>query len=188
MMLLVRIAPGSVWGLRAAWVVAALLLCTNAGLPSRARAQTEPRTINLALGLGSGYERGAGYSLLDGRRSPVFVEAAIRTYDEEDPVLVLGGSLRFELEQSMGLAFVPRAELRYPGSFLELRPGIAVPVFVSPELMLGPEISLTARMGGRRGMGFFVMGSLAAFIVGGDVPEDSTVMMLNLQLGIDLQL
>jgi len=179
----VRIAPGSVWGLAPGWVVAALLLC---GLPSSASAQAQ--TLNLALGVGSGYERGTGYSLLEGRRSPVFVEAALRTYNEEDPVLVLGGSLRFELEQSIGLAMVPRAELRYPGSFLELRPGIAVPIFVSPALMLGPEISLAARMGGRRGLGFFMMGTLAAFIVGGDVPDDSTVMMFNLQLGIDLQL
>jgi hypothetical protein len=186
MVVSVRIAPGSVWGLGPGSMVAALLLCASSLLASSASAQSQ--IMNLALGVGSGYERGAGYSLLEGRRSPVFVEAALRTYNDEDPVLVLGGSLRFELEQTLGLALVPRAELRYPGSFLELRPGIAVPVFVTPELMLGPEVSLMARMGGRRGLGFFLMGSLAAFIVGGDVPDDSTVMMLNLQLGIDLQL
>jgi hypothetical protein len=182
----VRIAPSSAWGLGPGFIVAALLLCGSSGLPSRARAQTQ--TMNLSLGLGSGYERGAGYSLLDGRRSPVFVEAALRTYNDEEPVLVLGGSLRFELEQAIGLAVVPRAELRYPGSFMELRPGIAIPLFISPEIMVGPEVSLMGRMGGQRGLGFFVMGTLAAFVVGSDVPDDSTVVMLNVQLGVDLQL
>jgi hypothetical protein len=158
------------------------------GLLLAARAEAQTQTMNLAVGLGGGFERGAGYGLLDGRRSPVFIEAAVRTFPDEEPVLALGGSLRFELEQAIGLALIPRAELRYPGSFLELRPGIGVPIFVSPKMMLGPEVSLAARMGGRRGIGFFVMGTLAAFIVGSDVPDDSTVVMLNLQIGADLQL
>jgi hypothetical protein len=167
-------------------IVAWLLFCATCGIAGSAFAQTQ--TMNVALGVGSGFERGAGYALLEGRRSPVFVEAAVRTYNDEEPVLLLGGSLRFELERSIGLAVVPRAELRYPGSFLELRPGIGVPLFVSPKIMLGPEVSLTARKGGRRGMGFFLMGTLAAFIVGSDVPDDSTVVMLNVQLGVDIQL
>lgn len=181
-----RIAPGSARGPWRGCIVAALLLGGSAGLASSASAQTQ--TMNLALGVGGGYERGAGYALLEGRRSPVFVEAAVRTYNDEEPVLLLGGSLRFEMEQAIGLAVIPRAELRYPGSFLELRPGIGIPLFVSPKIMLGPEVSLTARTGGRRGLGLFLMGTLAAFIFGSDVPDDSTVVMLNVQLGVDLQL
>lgn len=157
------------------------LACTD-----RAVAQTQ--TMNLAMGLGGGFERGAGYGLLEGRRSPIFLEGAVRTYLDEEPTLVLGGSLRFELERGIGLAVVPRAEIRSPGDFLELRPGVGVPIFVSPRFMVGPEVALSARIGGRRGLGYFAMGSIAAFFLGSDVPDDSTVVMMNLQLGIDLQI
>lgn len=171
--------PASVW--------AALVIACAASLWSgRAAAQTQ--TMNLAMGLGGGFERGAGYGLLEGRRSPIFMEAALRTYLDEEPAFVMGGSLRFELEQAIGLAVVPRAELRRQGDFLELRPGIGLPIFISPSFMLGPEVSLSARMGPRRGLGAFAMASIAGFFVGADVPKRSTVVMMNVQLGVDLQL
>ena len=96
--------------------------------------------------------------------------------------------MRFELEQAIGLAVVPRAELRHQGDFLELRPGIGLPVFISPKFMLGPEVSVSARLGSRRGLGGFAMASIAGFFVGADVPKGSTVVMMNVQLGVDLQL
>jgi hypothetical protein len=151
-------------------------------------ASAQTQTMNLAMGLGGGFERGAGYGLLEGRRSPFFLEAAVRTYLDEEPAFVVGGALRFELEQAIGLAIVPRAELRSLGSFLELRPGIGVPIFISPKIMIGPEVSMSARMGPKRGLGFFAMGTIAGFFVGGDVPKGSTVVMMNLQFGVDLQL
>jgi hypothetical protein len=170
------------------WVPVLLMALAGVGLvcPRAVCAQTQ--TMNLAAGLGGGFERGTGYGLLEGRRSPIFVEAAVRTYLDEEPAFVMGGSLRFELERAIGLAIVPRAELRSPGSFVELRPGIGLPIFVSPRIMIGPEISMSARLGPRRGIGVFMMGTLAGFFVGGDVPDDSTVVMMNVQIGMDLQL
>ena len=172
-------------GLVRAGMLGALVVVWVAGA-GRASAQTQ--TANLAMGLGGGFARGAGYGLLEGKRSPIFMEAAVRTYLDEEPAVVVGGALRFELEQAIGLAIVPRAELRRQGSVLELRPGIGVPIFVSPKIMIGPEVSLSARMGPRRGVGVFGMASLAGFFLGGDVPHGSTVMMMNLQLGVDFQL
>jgi hypothetical protein len=166
--------------------VAACLAIAIGSMAAPAVAQFQ--SLNLAAGLGGGFERGAGYALLDGRRSPVFIETAVRTWSDEEPTIALGGALRFELEQGIGVALVPRAELRRVGSSLELRPGIALPIFVAPRLMLGPEVSLGVRMGPKRGMGYFLMGTASAFVVGSDVPDHSTVLMLNLQLGVDLHL
>jgi hypothetical protein len=158
-------------------------LCTT----GRAAAQTSFGQFGMRVG--TGLEIGAG----DGSKtvkqgSPLFVDLDVRTWTDEQGAIVYGGSLRMEVTGRASVAAVPRLELRRMLGPLELRPGVAVPLFLAPFLMFGVEGGLSVRL--PIGAGFGVMGALtgAGFFFGDDVPKDSVVVMFSGSLGIDIQI
>ena len=146
------------------------------------------QTISMAIGGGSGLERGVGHGASTGKTSPIFLDAAVRLINNEEPRVTLGGSLRMEVERNGGVALVPRAELRHLLPALEIRPGIGFPIFVTPETMLGPEVSCTFRKHFDNGFGGFLTIAIDAFIGGSDLPAETSVLMFNAYLGGDLEL
>jgi hypothetical protein len=139
--------------------------------------------------VGSGLEIGAGEgSETVKRMSPIFVDLDVRTWTDESSGVIYGGSLRMEVAGKTSIGAVPRIELRRNAGPLELRPGLAVPMFLAPFLMFGVEGGLNARF--PIGGGFGVMAAItgAGFFFGDDVPENSVVVMFNGSLGIDIQI
>jgi hypothetical protein len=67
-----------------------------------------------------------------------------------------------------------------------LRPGVAVPFYFAPKTMLGPEADIGLRYAMKNGFGLVANAGIAAFMIGNDVPHGTTVVMFNLQLGVDL--
>jgi hypothetical protein len=168
------------------WLVPWLAL-TGAWLcAQRACAQTQ--TAEVGAGLGSGIMRGSRGGLAAARASPIFLEASSRFFVDEERAVMFGGSIRMELEHSAGLAVVPRVELRHRWSKLELRPGLAIPIFLAPQTMVGPEVSVAARYDLFDRLGLLGMLSSAVFIEGTDVPDNSTLLMFNLLLGVELEI
>ncbi len=123
-----------------------------------------------------------------GHMTPIFVDASVRTYLDEEPSILFGGSLRFEVEKNAGVALVPRVELRQKLRSIELRPGVALPVFFTPRTMLGPEVSVAIRYKLGPQLGLLGMGTVSAFFFGNDVPEGTTVLMFNLIFGVNMEL
>lgn len=152
--------------------------------PLPARAQAVEEWLDISGGLGSGVMRGGRGGLASAQRSPIFVDAT--ALGVEDSWLLLGGSLRVELEDGRAVAAVARAVLRHKMGRFELRPGAAIPFYFAPKTMLGPEADLGLRFGLKNGFGLIANAGIAAFMIGNDVPHGTTVVMFNLQFGVDL--
>jgi hypothetical protein len=163
--------------LLAGWLLAPLA-------PAIAHAQPVEEWLDISGGLGSGIMRGGRGGLASAQRSPIFIDAT--ALGVEDSWLLLGGSLRVELEDGRAVAAVPRAVLRHKMGAFELRPGAAIPFYFAPKTMLGPEADLGLRLGLKNGFGLIANAGIAAFMIGNDVPHGTTVVMFNLQLGVDL--
>ncbi len=163
-------------------LLAGCLLTLARPLPAHAQAVEE--WLDISGGLGSGIMRGGRGGLASAQRSPIFVDAT--ALGVEDSWLLLGGSLRVELEDGRAVAAVARAVLRHKMGRFELRPGAAIPFYFAPKTMLGPEADLGLRYALKNGFGLLANAGIAAFMVGNDVPHGTTVVMFNLQLGVDL--
>lgn len=154
-----------------------------------APAMAQERIIDPFLWGGSGMSFGAGASVGAARaRSPLFVEAGVRTWNSEGTEPIWGGSIRMEIEGRASVALVPRIELEKDFGFLQIRGAAALPMFVAPFTMFGPELGLIT--GVKIATGFHVLVSLMAdaFFLGSDVPDKSVVLMFNGALGVSLEL
>jgi hypothetical protein len=163
---------------------ACLALACLGAQPRTAAAQNTEEFLDLATAFGSGIMRGGHGGLAAAQRAPIFVD--ITVLGAEETWLLVGGSLRVELEDGRAVAGIPRIVLRHRLSKLELRPGAALPFYFAPKTMLGPEANLGARYALDNGFGIVGGVGVSAFMVGNDVPDGSTVVMFHLQLGVDL--
>lgn len=164
----------------AALAIAALLA------PSAASAQR--RLLAPSVSAGTGLSLGNGQAEAVARRSPLFVEASLRTWTDEAPDVLLGGALRGEVEGRASIAGVARAELSRRLGRLEVRPGVAIPLFFAPFTMLGVETSLDLRIPVADVLSVGATMAASAFFVGSDVPEGATVLMFNGAVGVELLL
>lgn len=161
-------------------LVASLLLFA---VPTHA--QNTEEWLDLSTSFGSGIVRGGHGGLGSAQRAPFFVDVTV--LGAEESWLLLGGSLRVELEDGRAVAAVARAVLRHKLSGnLELRPGAAIPFYFAPRTMLGPEADLGVRYALNNGLGLLANAGVSAFMIGNDVPHETTVVMFHLQLGVDL--
>ena len=162
-----------------------VLVCLLA--PAAARAQTLSKSVALTLGTGIELGNGQGREVVV-LRSPLFMDAAIRTWTDETPDLVMGGSIRVEVDRTTSVAGVPRVEINRRFGSLLLRPGIGVPIFFAPFSMVGVELSVGVVLS--LGDGLSLVGGILidAFFFGSDIPQGSSVVMFNGALGVELDL
>ncbi len=149
-----------------------------------ASAQSTEEWLDISTALGSGIMRGGHGGLATAQRAPFFVDVTVMA--SEETWLLVGGSLRVELEDGRAVAGVARVALRHKLAKLELRPGASLPFYFAPRTMLGPEANLGVRYPLNNGFGLLGGVGIAAFMVGNDVPHGTTVVMFHLQLGVDL--
>ncbi|MDD9970236.1 MAG: hypothetical protein OXR73_28605 [Myxococcales bacterium] len=155
-------------------------------IPAAAAAQSQAITPGVSFRFG--IERSAGQGGGATALTPLMVDASVRMWTDEATRIAWGGSLIAELNSGGAIGIAPRIELRHGLGDLELRPGAALPFFVAPMTMLGPELSAGVRLPLSHGFG--LLGGLAVtmFLVGNNVPEDATLLQLTGSLGIDLAL
>jgi hypothetical protein len=153
---------------------------------SAAPALAQTRGTGLGLAAGTGVELGGGSGEAVILRSPFFLDLAARTWTDEQPDMMWGGSLRAEIEGRTSVAIVPRAELSRRVGPIAVRPSVGVPFFFAPFTMLGLEAGLTAVLDLGHGLGALATFTAAAFFLGSDVPEGSAVLMFNGVLGAEL--
>jgi len=146
------------------------------------------RTTALGATLGAGLERGGGRDGGIVQRAPIFLDASLRYWTDEDSRVLLGGSVRFEVEGAGEVGVVPRAEAHFKLGKLELRPGVGFAAYLLPYNMFGPEVSLTGRQPLNTGVGLLTMLNVTGFVLGSDVPKDSAVLVIGLSVGLDVEL
>lgn len=111
----------------------------------------------------------------------------MRTWVDEQPDVAIGGSLRLEVEDRASAAIVPRAEYVKRFGPVVVRPGVALPFFFAPFTMIGVEASVVTRLDLAGGFGLYMMLMGDAYFAGSDVPRNSTIVMFNGLLGVDLE-
>lgn len=164
----------------------ALLALVASFVPLVAHAQT--RGLGVQLASGSGLTIGSGDGNVVTLRSPLFLDAAVRTWSDEEPRFSWGGSLRLEIEGRASVAVVPRAEAVRKLGPIEIRPSAGLPVFFAPFTMAGFEGAVTAWLPLGRRAGVFATVFVDAFFLGDDVPDGAAVLMLNGAIGAELDL
>ena len=156
-------------------------------VPNRSEAQTPGRSVHALVGSGLsiGSAGGGNTAML---MSPVTIDAGASFWNSERPALIAGIAGRVELTGRTSLGIVPRLGFHRDFGIVSLRPSVALPVFLSPFSLLGVEGAVTARyaLGDR----FWAIArvAVAAFFWGSDLPDDSTLIMVNGALGAELQL
>jgi hypothetical protein len=146
---------------------------------------SEEPSLLLSASLASGYIRGGLGGLTTAQRAPACLEFQVLAIEDEH--FVVGGALRFELEGAKAVAGIVRVALRHRMSNkLELRPGIGLPFYLAPKTMLGPEADIGIRYAFSSSMGLLAQMAAAGFISGSDIPHGSTVVLVQLSLGLEL--
>jgi hypothetical protein len=167
-------------------IVSIGVLVASGLVPLGASAQAHRIAINATVGSGLSVGGGDGNASL--LRSPLFVDVAVRTWNDEDPTLAYGASVRLEVEGRASVAVVPKVELVRELGPLLMRPGLGLPVFFAPFTMAGLELSLDLGfpIGERVMVGGAIM--VDAFVIGNDLPEGAAVLMFNGVLGVGVVL
>lgn len=139
---------------------------------------------DLGGSLGTGIERGSSREGSAVALSPLFAELTLRAYSSEQPEWMYGGSLRAELTGLGAVGLVPRVELNPLPGPLSLRPGLGLALYFIPMALIGPELSFAVRVPLTREWGLQAMGFLAVFLLGNNLPEDSTLVQLGGSFGV----
>jgi hypothetical protein len=172
-------------------VCACIVVCgvwlASTGLRAQDVLPTGP-TLAWALSGAAGFMRGGrGGGLMTAQMTPMALEFQGLSIQEDDQWLI-GGALRFELEQAMAVAGIAKVAFRHSLGKLELRPGASLPFYFAPKTMLGPQADLGIRYKLSDSMGLLGQLTAAAFMIGNDVPHGSTVLMFHLFFGVELLL
>ncbi|MCB9623971.1 MAG: hypothetical protein H6721_10225 [Sandaracinus sp.] len=166
----------------------AALLLLVLGVAAPASAQ---RAMAVSVGVGSGTSLGTGESgdraAVALRRSPTFLDLELATWNPERPDPVLGAALRVEIDGRVAVGVVPRASIRRPRGGVELRAAFGLPIFVAPFSLVGAEVA--SGLGIPLGGGFSLVADVlvGAYFWGSDLPDDATLVKLDLRIGLELR-
>ena len=155
--------------------------------PTTTHAQTPFLSTQLDVGSGMSWGNGPADQTVS-RRTPLFVDVSLRTWSDESPSLLWGGSLRMEIEGRASIAAVPRVEIAKKLGGLTVVPGIGVPFFFAPFSMLGVEVSTLVLLPLSEAFSINAGAMFDGYFFGSDVPKSSAVIMFNLMLGATLAL
>ncbi len=174
------------WRAYEGWVFA---LALSAGFVHSPRASAQTRYMTADARTGSGVSLGTGQGgAVTARRTPLFVDAGIRTWTDETPDPIYGASLRLELDGRVGVGVVPHVELSRSIGPFEIRPRIGAPLFFAPYSLLGLELGATLAIPLVHRFALTAGVFAAAFFWGSDLPGNSALTMINATVGAELAL
>ncbi len=150
-----------------------------------AEAQRPIHRVQVAAG--SGFSVGTGQGSGAGRRSPFYVEGSYHMGSTEAATPWFGIALRAELEGRSSVAAVPSVQIEHPIGPLRLRPHAALPFFFAPFSLLGGELGLDASYPLGASVALTLGLRLDAFFWGSDLPEGTSLVMLNAMLSMEMQ-
>ncbi len=134
----------------------------------------------------SGLSIGGGDGGARLRRTPLRIEVGAHTWLEEEASIVVGGSLRLEVEDRASVGGVGRAGFRVQVDVLHLLPTLGCAVVLAPFTLVGPEGGVMAAI--ELGGGFALVLQIAAlaWLFGDDLPQGATVVEIDGGVGVEL--
>jgi len=153
--------------------------------PTLAHAQ---RRFAIDARSGSGLSIGGGDGQASLRHTPTYVEAGLHSWLEEEGSIVLGGSIRVEVEDRVSVGGVVRAGFRWTEGMLELRPSIAVAAILAPYTLVGPEAGLMTLLHIAPPLSIVVQIVVDGWLFGSDLAPSTALVMINGGGGVEIAL
>lgn len=166
-------------------VLAAVALALVASMPARASAQ---RRFSVDVRGGSGASIGGGDGQATVRHTPVYIEAGVHSWLDEESSVVLGGSVRVEVEDRASIGGVLRAGLRARFDVLELRPSIGIAAILAPYTLVGPEAGLMALIAIAPPVSLVLHLAVDGWLFGSDLAPSTVLVMVNGALGVEVSI
>lgn len=133
--------------------------------------------------IATGIERSAGQGGSAARMSPLFLDLNLRTYADDGSTFLVGGSLRTEFTGIGAVGLVPRVEIETLLGPIALRPGVGFDMYVAPLTLFGPEVSLDLQLPLAPHFNLQALLFMAIYLLGNNLPEDTTLIQLGGGLG-----
>ncbi len=170
--------------MRSKTIIALLFLVIAALLPREAAAQRlEIHTAALA---GTGVSIGMGDGTNVTRRSPTAVAAHLLFANSERAWLRYGVTLRAEVEGKVTFGVSPQVALIHAWSRVSLGAVAGVPLIFAPKSLYGIEVGVLFSVRVVEWLSVLVQGFGQFYILGNDLPDDSTLVMVQGYAGIEL--
>lgn len=165
------------------WTTGALLALVLT-TPSVALAE---RHFAIDARAGSGLSIGGGDGQASMRHTPAYVEAGVHSWTDDESV-VLGGSLRVEVEGRASIGGVVRAGFRWTADVLELRPTIGLAAILAPYTLVGPEASLMVLVRIAASLSLVMQLAVDGWVFGSDLAPGTALVMVNGAGGVEITL
>lgn len=153
-------------------------------LPPRALAE---RHFAIDARGGSGLSIGGGDGQASMRHTPTYVEAGLHSWTDDEAV-VLGGSLRVEVEGRASIGGVVRAGFRWESGMLELRPAIGLAAILAPYTLVGPEAGLMVLVRIAPPLALVLQLAVDGWVFGSDLAPGTALVMVNGAGGVEITL
>ena len=137
---------------------------------------------------GSGLSIGGGDGQASMRHTPAYVEAGVHSWLEEEGSVILGGSLRVEVEGRASIGGVVRAGLRWTAGILELRPSIGLAAILAPSPLVGPEAGLMTVIQLAPPLSAILQIVVDGWLFGSDLAPSTALVMINGACGVEIAL
>ncbi|MBN8614147.1 MAG: hypothetical protein J0L92_26350 [Deltaproteobacteria bacterium] len=175
-------APRSTW----IWATA-LTLATTASVIAPTPALAD-RRFAVDVRAGSGVSVGGGDGQATLHRTPVYVEAGATSWLDDEQNVLVGGSVRVEVEDRASIGGVLRAGLRADLGPLEIRPFAGLAAILMPYTLIGPEVGafIVVELAGP--LSLIVHLAIDAWLFGSDLPPSTVLFMGNGGLGVEIAL
>jgi hypothetical protein len=169
---------------RACWVV--LVIAASFAPEGKAHAQTRRFAVDARVLTGLSVGGGDGQARL--RRTPLFVEAGMHTWLEEEEQVVIGAAVRVEVEDRASIGAVVRAGFRAMLAPIELRPSIGLVAILAPFTLFGVDAGMVLAMHFTDRIAVLAHLVIDAYLYGSDLPTGTVVTSFNGGLGFEVGL
>lgn len=163
----------------------ALALTASVIAPTPAHAD---RRFAVELRGGSGVSVGGGDGQATAHRTPTYVEAGATSWLDDEASVLLGGTVRVEVEDRVSVGGVVRAGLRAELGPLELRPSIGLAAILAPYTLIGPEAGLVVSIELVAPISLLAFVCVDGWLYGSDLPPSTVLFMANGGLGVEIAL
>jgi len=173
---------------RSSWISIATLLLTMTVSVIAPTPALADRRFAADLRVGSGASVGGGDGQATLRRTPIYVEAGATSWLDDQQNVLVGGSVRVEVEDRASIGGVLRAGLRADLGPLEIRPFAGLAAILMPYTLIGPEVGVFLAIELAGPLSLLVQLAVDAWLFGSDLPPSTVLFMGNGGLGVEIAL
>ncbi len=159
---------------------AAVLLFTT--YPTH-QGQAQALDIVVDASVGSGMRVGSSGTTTDARRNPAYLSIDTGFIFDEDTSMEWTSGTIIQVEDRIALGIEPQVRILNENEWGQAFALAGVPWFITPFRRMGVELGGGTITPMTRAASLVIRGTATIFFAGGDVPDDTAILVLNLGIG-----